>query len=119
MSRQVFSGLVFSGQSATVLAIAGLMLLLSTAADAGSCNFIQENMFAGPYDVCAAPVDRVRCDKFGDEGSNTDTVYSDAECATDKALGLCVLEEHTIIYYSGEIQALETGCSFQGGEWKS
>ena len=99
------------------LGIAGFSLLLPAVVNAGSCNFIQENMFAGPYEVCAMPVDKARCKQFGDEGSNTGTKYSDAECRAEKALGRCVLDEHTIIYYSGEPRDLEMGCSFQGGEW--
>ncbi|WP_101759012.1 hypothetical protein [Oceanicoccus sp. KOV_DT_Chl] len=101
-----------------IASLATLLLVTPLGAYAGSCNFVQENMFAGPFNVCASPVDAGRCEEFGDEGSNADANYTDASCVTDKVIGTCVMEEYTLIYYSGEADSLEVGCSFQGGNWK-
>lgn len=98
--------------------VVGFALVLSVAVQADSCTYVQENMFAGPFDVCAAPVSRQRCDEFAEEGSNANATYADAQCSAENQVGSCLLEDYTIIYYSGDAESLEVGCSFQGGEWK-
>lgn len=98
--------------------LAMLALVLSAQVQAGSCNFVQDNMFAGPYNVCAAPVSELRCNAFEKEGSNLDVIYKDQPCSGQLLIGVCQLEQHSISYYNGDKGALETGCGFQGGEWR-
>ena len=93
-------------------------LFAAMPVQAGSCNYIQENMFAGPFKVCAASVDKERCDEFADEGSNADAVYGEEACNDESIVGVCTMEEYSISYYSGDAESLEVGCSFQGGDWK-
>ena len=109
---------IFSKRRVANIAVVGFTLLLSSLAQAGSCNYVQENMFAGPFDVCAEPVDSARCTEFGEEGSNASAVYSEDACSADKVVGTCVVDDYSLIYYSGEADSLEVGCGFQGGDWK-
>jgi hypothetical protein len=95
-----------------------LLLSISVSVQAGSCNYIQENMFAGPFKVCAAPVDQERCDEFADEGSNADAVFGEESCSDKDVVGVCTMEGYSISYYTGDAESLEVGCSFQGGDWK-
>ncbi|ARN73409.1 hypothetical protein [Oceanicoccus sagamiensis] len=94
-----------------------LCLLFAISAHAGSCNYTQENMFAGPFKVCAESVDQARCEEFATEGSNADASYDEASCSTDSSIGVCTLEQFTLTYYTGNAEDLEVGCSFQGGDW--
>lgn len=105
-----------NSMKALTLCVVGLML--STAVHAGSCGFVQENMFAGPFDACQSPIDAKGCEELGEEGSNDDAVYSDSECSTENLVGTCVRDDDSVAYYTGEADGLETGCGFQGGEWK-
>ena len=105
-------------KSVCSLSVAAASLVLSTAVNAGSCNFVQENMFAGPFDACQSPIDKDACKELGSEGSNSNAVYSESACSTDKLVGSCVRDDDAIAYYTGEADGLEIGCGFQGGEWK-
>lgn len=104
--------------AATSLLIAVSSLFLSLSANAGSCAFTQENMFAGPFEACQSPIDKAGCEELGTEGSNANAVHSDGECTKDKLVGTCVRDDDSIAYYTGEADGLEIGCGFQGGEWE-
>ncbi len=93
-------------------------LLMALSAQAGSCNYTQENMFAGPFKVCAESVDPERCSKLGIEGSNADAAYTESSCSKDSTIGVCTLERFSLTYYTGNAEELEVSCAFQGGEWK-
>ena len=93
-------------------------LLVALSAQAGSCNYTQENMFAGPFKVCAEKVTEERCETLGTEGSNANAVYTKDSCNTANTVGVCKLERFSLTYYTGNAEELEVSCAFQGGEWK-
>lgn len=102
----------------------GLFLVLMTAAtgeeeSAGACTYVQENMFAGPFNVCQAPVTEALCMEMGETDDNYDASFAAGEeCDADKEMvGICDVGESQIHYYDGDAFALEIGCGFQGGEW--
>jgi hypothetical protein len=83
----------------------------------GHCNYVQENMFAGPFKVCQMPTDAAACEEFGNTDDNSDAVQGDGACSTDGLVGTCDLGESKLMYYEGDPGGLEIGCGFQGGEW--
>ena len=102
----------------------GVFLLLMTAAIAedepvGACAYVQENMFAGPFNVCQAPVTEAICTELGETDDNHDASFAEGEeCDTDKDIvGVCDLGDSKVYYYDGDPFGLEIGCGFQGGEW--
>lgn len=102
----------------------GVFLLLMTAAIAedepvGACAYVQENMFAGPFNVCQAPVTEAMCTELGETDDNHDASFAEGEeCDTDKDIvGVCDLGDSKVHYYDGDPFGLEIGCGFQGGEW--
>ena len=99
-----------------------LVLMCTAAADdepAGACTYVQENMFAGPFNVCQAPVTEADCTEMGETDDNHDASFAEGEeCDTDQDIvGVCDLGESKVYYYDGDAFALEIGCGFQGGEW--
>lgn len=85
----------------------------------GHCDFVQENMFAGPFKVCQMPTDTAACEEFGNTDDNTDAVQSDGPCGSEGSVGTCDLGDSQLVYYEGDPGGLEIGCGFQGGEWIS
>ena len=85
----------------------------------GSCTYIQENMFAGPFNVCQEPVGADSCAELGQTDDNADAVHSDGACPTDGLVGTCDLGSNKLHYFSGDAGGLEIGCGFQGGDWVS
>ena len=83
----------------------------------GSCTYVQENMFAGPFDVCQEPVGAESCAALGETDDNADANHSDGACPTDGLVGTCDLGGSKVHYFSGDPGGLEIGCGFQGGEW--
>ena len=83
----------------------------------GHCNYIQENMFAGPFAVCQMPTDAAYCEELGNTDDNADAVQGDGECSMDSSVGMCDMGEVKLVYYEGDAGGLEIGCGFQGGEW--
>ncbi|MEZ5564690.1 MAG: hypothetical protein R3F24_03880 [Gammaproteobacteria bacterium] len=110
-------------KSTLIAAIAVLALspLAASAADgAGHCNYVQQNMFAGPFKVCDAPTDAAKCTELGKTDDNSSAVYADGACATEGRVGVCDMgDAGTRTYYEGDPGGLEIGCGFQGGEWKT
>ena len=86
------------------------------AAD-GHCNYVQENMFAGPFQVCTMPTTAEQCEETGNTDDNHDAVHGDGDCSSDGVVGTCDLGDSKLIYYEGDPGGLEIGCGFQGGEW--
>ncbi|HJP03476.1 MAG: hypothetical protein QF789_05440 [Gammaproteobacteria bacterium] len=101
---------------AAIVALAGSM---SAAYAEGSCNYVQENMFAGPFNVCQEPVEAEACAELGETDDNADAVHSDGACASDGLIGTCDLGDSQLHYFSGDAGGLEIGCGFQGGDWIS
>lgn len=102
----------------------GLFLVLMSAAigdeePVGACTFVQENMFAGPFDVCQAPVTEAACTELGETDDNSGAAFAQGEdCDLEKEIvGICDIGESKVYYYTGDAFALEIGCGFQGGEW--
>ena len=91
----------------------------SAAFAAGHCDYVQENMFAGPFKVCQMPADAARCEELGSTDDNHDAAHSDGDCNADSDVGTCDLGEEKVVYYEGDPGGLEIGCGFQGGEWIS
>lgn len=85
----------------------------------GACAYVQENMFAGPFDVCQAPVTAALCTEMGKLDDNHDASFAEGqECGIEREMvGVCDLGNSKIHYYTGDAFALEIGCGFQGGEW--
>ncbi|MDP6435651.1 MAG: hypothetical protein QF790_03460 [Gammaproteobacteria bacterium] len=91
----------------------------TSAVYADSCNYVQENMFAGPFNVCQEPVDADACAELGQTDDNADAVHSDGACSADGLVGTCDLGDSQLRYFSGDAGGLEIGCGFQGGDWVS
>jgi hypothetical protein len=83
----------------------------------GHCNYVQENMFAGPFKVCQMPTDAAVCEELGSTDDNHDAVQGGGACTTDGLVGTCDLGDSKLVYYEGDPGGLEIGCGFQGGEW--
>ena len=85
----------------------------------GSCSYVQENMFAGPFAVCQEPVGAESCAELGETDDNADAVHSEGACTTEALIGTCDLGDNKLHYYDGDAGGLEIGCGFQGGDWIS
>jgi hypothetical protein len=85
----------------------------------GACTYVEENMFAGPFDLCQSPVGPESCAALGETGDNRDAVHSDGACPTEGLVGICDLGSNQKHYMSGDAGGLEIGCGFQGGDWIS
>jgi hypothetical protein len=83
----------------------------------GHCNYVQENMFAGPFKVCQMPTDAALCEELGSTDDNHDAAQGDGACSTDGMVGTCDMGEAKLLYYEGDPGGLEIGCGFQGGDW--
>jgi hypothetical protein len=83
----------------------------------GSCAYVQENMFAGPFNVCQEPVDADTCAEIGQTDDNADAVHSEDACAAEGLVGTCDLGDGKLHYFTGDAGGLEIGCGFQGGDW--
>lgn len=108
----------------TTRLLPGLILVLMSTAmgdeDAvGACAYVQENRFAGPFDVCQAPLTEARCTEMGETDDNHDASFAAGEeCDTEREMvGICDLGDSKLYYYTGDSFGLEIGCGFQGGEW--
>ena len=87
---------------------------------AGHCNYVQKNMFAGPFKVCDMPSGPDQCTEVGKTDENSAAVHGAGDCATEGKVGVCDMgEAGKRIYYEGDPAGLEIGCGFQGGEWKT
>ena len=103
-----------------ILSAASALFLIGSYTVAGaadSCTYVQENMFAGPFDVCQEPADEARCEEIGQTDDNTDAVHGGGACSVESVIGTCDLGDSKVIYYTGEASGLEIGCGFQGGDW--
>ena len=86
----------------------------------GHCNYVQKNMFAGPFKVCDMPASPEKCTELGKSDENSAPVHSAGDCPAAGKVGVCDMgESGKRIYYDGEPGGLEIGCGFQGGEWKT
>ena len=83
----------------------------------GSCTYVQENMFAGPFNVCQEPVGAESCALLGETDDNADAVHAEGACTSEGLVGTCDLGATKLRYFSGDAPSLEIGCGFQGGEW--
>lgn len=83
----------------------------------GSCTYVQENMFAGPFNVCQEPVGAESCAEIGQTDDNADAVHADGACGTESLVGTCDLGGSKVHYLDGDAGGLEIGCGFQGGDW--
>jgi len=83
----------------------------------GACNYVQKNMFAGPFNVCEQPLTAEECSDRGTQDENSNASHSDVACSSENEVGTCDNGTTEIIYYDGEAMNLEIGCSFQSGEW--
>lgn len=103
------------------LALLALSPLTASAQDgAGHCNYVQQNMFAGPFKVCDMPATAEKCAELGKTDENSGAVHGAGECATEGKVGVCDMgDAGQRVYYEGDPGGLEIGCGFQGGEWKA
>ena len=109
------AALVLAGGSSAVLA--GGHEGGATIGGEGSCTFVQENMFAGPFNVCQEPVGAESCAEIGQTDDNADAVHAEGACPTEGLVGTCDLGESKLHYFTGDAGGLEIGCGFQGGDW--
>lgn len=106
--------------AAAALAVSGAALGGAHEGGGGHCNYVQENMFAGPFKVCMMPSDAAGCEVLGNTDDNSNAVHGDGDCAMDTAVGHCDMgDDGKLVYYEGDPGGLEIGCGFQGGEWVS
>ena len=84
---------------------------------AGSCKYVQQNMFAGPFKVCEMPIDAAKCGELGKTDENKDAVHAGAACPAEALVGTCDKGATKLMYYEGDPSSLEIGCGFQGGTW--
>jgi len=91
----------------------------SVKAQDGSCNYTMQNMFAGPYKVCAGPLDAGACTARGEEDDNSDAVHNAGACSPEGSVGSCVTADGAVVYYEGDPGGLEIGCGFQAGTWEA
>lgn len=96
-----------------LLAVGGPAL----AEDAGSCKYIQQNMFAGPFKVCEMPIDAAKCEEIGKTDENKEAAHAAAACPTEALVGTCDKGATKLLYYDGDPASLEIGCGFQSGTW--
>jgi len=108
---------IFGVAAALALAGASSLALADEVAGEGSCSYVQENMFAGPFNVCQEPVGADSCTELGETDDNADAVHAEGACTTDGLVGTCDLGDAQLHYYSGDAGGLEIGCGFQGGDW--
>ena len=105
---------------AAVLLAAGPLAGTALAEDAGSCKYVQQNMFAGPFKVCEMPIDAAKCEELGKTDENSNSAHGAGDCPTASLVGTCDMGANgKRLYYEGEAGGLEIGCGFQGGEWKA
>ena len=83
----------------------------------GSCTYVQENMFAGPFDVCQEPVGAESCAALGETDDNANAMHAEGACTKEGLVGTCDLGGSAVHYLSGDAGGLEIGCGFQGGDW--
>ncbi len=101
--------------AATALLLVGGYTVAS--AEGGACQYVMENMFAGPYKACTEPATAAACDEIGTTDDNRDAAHSDGMCPTESLIGTCDLGDSQLRYYEGDPSGLEIGCGFQGGDW--
>lgn len=106
--------LIKTTASALVLFAAGFA---TANAEDGHCNYVQQNMFAGPFKVCQMPMDAAQCEETGNTDENHDAVHGGGECSTEGLVGTCDMGDSKLVYYEGDPGGLEIGCGFQGGDW--
>ncbi len=102
-----------------ITAVAALAMSPLAVYAEGSCTYIQQNMFAGPFKVCDMPATPDQCTELGQTDDNKDAVHAAADCAGEGVVGICDMGETKRMYYEGDPGGLEIGCGFQGGEWKT
>ena len=110
--------------AAALFAIAGVNNAMAGAHEGGpeitgegACSYVQENMFAGPFDVCQEPVGPESCTALGETADNAGASHAEGACNTEKLVGTCDLGDSKVHYYSGDADGLEIGCGFQSGDW--
>jgi len=101
----------------TSLAFAGAHEGAPAIGGEGSCSYVQENMFAGPFNVCQEPVGAESCAELGETDDNADAAHAEGACTTEGLVGTCDLGDSKLNYFSGDAGGLEIGCGFQGGDW--
>jgi hypothetical protein len=99
------------------VAVIALSSSSAFAADEGACSYVQESMFAGPFDVCQEPVDADGCAALGEADDNADASHAEGACNVEAIVGTCDTGDFKIHYYDGDAGGLEIGCGFQGGDW--
>jgi len=109
---------------ALLLTIAGTSLAMAGAHDGGveitgegACSYVQENMFAGPFDVCQEPVGAESCAALGEAADNANASHAEGACPTEGQVGTCDMGNMKVLYMTGDVDGLEIGCGFQGGDW--
>ena len=112
------------GVAATIILAGGTSLAFAGAHEGGpaisgegSCSYVQENMFAGPFNVCQEPVGADSCAELGETDDNADAVHAEGACTAEGLVGTCDLGDSKLHYFSGDAGGLEIGCGFQGGDW--
>ncbi|GMW06095.1 MAG: hypothetical protein QY320_14080 [Gammaproteobacteria bacterium] len=104
--------------AAVALFAAGPFAGVALAADdAGHCQYVQQNMFAGPFKVCEMPIDAAKCEELGKTDENSDAVHAAGACPVEGLVGTCDKGATKLLYFEGDPAGLEIGCGFQGGTW--
>ncbi len=117
MNQIIGAAVMTLSLGATSVAFAGAHTGGPEITGEGSCTYITENMFAGPFDTCQEPVGPESCAALGETDDNADAVHSEGACSLEGLIGTCDLGGSKVHYLSGDAGGLEIGCGFQGGEW--
>ena len=80
------------------------------------CIYTMKTRYIGDLDVCQQMVDGSDLNASDCGGVQP----SDGICPEDNAVGICRDDQEgkDTVYYSGDPDAIETGCGFQDGEWE-
>ncbi len=93
------------------LFLSALISAPSFSAD-GHCSYIQRyDRSVKGMKVCWSPVDEHACNK-------RDGVFSRGACSAESVVGVCTFNQSEYIYYEGNPQNIEIGCTYREGEWQ-
>lgn len=113
-------------KSKLMLLIAGIALTLPGLAMAdGHCMLEKLNDGDDPTPMCTEPVDETRCATLAEEygeasmgfASYDGGTYGEGACPTEGLVATCDKGDSKDHYYSDNLEGMEIGCGFSGGDW--
>lgn len=76
--------------------------------------------------VCEMPAEGQACGNFRRaDGKESDRVFphrdfkrTEGSCSRNNVIGVCVLSNSSLVFYEGDLGALEIGCANMQGDWR-